>query len=351
MKGSNILLAVFSLLIFLPACKKLSDTNPDGESVGTLKDSTNGNCLPVIVQGIFKVDSVLTNDNYVDIEVSVVIGGNFDISSDSINGFSFSKKGTVGEGVNKIRLYASGKPLAAGVNTFTIAYGLSSCTFEINVFDQGLGTSLYTLGGSPGNCSVAALNGNYIVGQAMTASNTVEMTVNVNGIGTYFINGAAINGVSFSGNGTFTNPGIQNITLTASGTPSANGTFNYPVTNLTTTCSFPVTYTTTVTNASFGLSGSPGNCIGATPMGTYTAGTPLSASNKIEINVNVTSPGNYSISTTTVNGVSFSATGTFNLTGQNQVNLIGTGTPIAAGSFNIPVTGGGNTCNFTLVFN
>lgn len=350
-KGSTLLLAVLFLFGFLPACKKLTDTNPDGDSVGTLKDSTNGNCLPMIVHGIFKVDSVLTDDNYVDIEVDVAIGGNFDISSDTINGFSFKKKGTVGEGINRIRLYASGKPVAAGANTFTINYGLSSCTFTINVFDLGLGTSLYTLGGSPGDCSISSLNGTYIVGQPMTALNTLEMTVNVNAVGTYMINGATINGVSFSSNGTFANPGIQNIILTASGTPAGNGTFTYPVTNLTTTCSFPVTYTTSITNAGFGLSGSPGICTGATVMGTYTAGTPLTGANKVVINVNVTSPGNYSITTPTVNGVSFSASGTFNLTGQNQVSLTGTGTPAAPGSFNVAVSGGGNTCGFTLVCN
>ena len=182
----------------------------------------------------------------------------------------------------------------------------------------------------------------------MTANNKVEMTVNVNTAGTYSINGTTVNGVSFNANGTFANPGIQNIFLTATGTPIAAGTFNYPITNGATNCSFSITYTTVITNATFALSGSPGNCTGAVISGTYAAGTALTASNKAVINVNVTSPGNYSIATTTVNGISFSASGTFNITGPQQVTLTGTGTPTAAGAFNYPLTGGGNTCMFSV---
>jgi hypothetical protein len=126
------------------------------------------------------------------------------------------------------------------------------------------------------------------------------------------------------------------------------GTFNYPVTNGATNCNFSITYTAVVINAAFALSGSPGNCTAAVINGTYTAGTALTASNKAVINVNVTSPGNYSITTAVVNGISFSASGTFNITGQQQVTLNGSGTPTAAGVFNYPVTGGGNTCGITV---
>jgi hypothetical protein len=296
------------------------------------------------------VDSVLTSDHYVDVQVNVTLGGSFTIKSDSINGYSFKKTGTVSTGVNTIRLYASGKPIATGTNTFTIIYGGTACNFSITVFGAGggFGTALYTLGGSPGNCSVSSITGNYIVGQAMTPANKVEMTVNVNGPGTYNIATAAINGISFSGSGVFANPGIQNIFLSATGTPTASGVFNYPVTNGATNCNFSITCTTVITNATYTLSGSPGNCTAAVINGTYTAGTVLTASNTAIINVNVTSPGNYTITTSTVNGISFSASGTFNITGPQQVTLMGTGTPAVAGPFNYPVTGGGNTCGISI---
>lgn len=344
MKFNYLIIAAFAVFMITSGCTKITD--PGGVSVGTLKDTTT-------VNGIFIVDSILNNNNYVDVQVNVAIGGSFDIKSDSVNGYSFKKTGTIGTGLNIIRLYASGKPIATGVNTFHITYGLSSCSFTITVYTggSGAGTALYTLGGSPSNCSVSSITGNYVVGQAMTAANKVEMTVNVTMPGTYIITGTAINGVSFSASGAFTNPGIQNIFLSASGTPTAAGLFNYPVTNSTTSCSFPITYTITITNATYALSGSPGNCTGAAVIGTYTAGTALTAMNTAVINVNVTSPGIYTIATPIINGISFSASGTFNITGPQQVILNGTGTPTVAGTFNFPLTGNGNTCNFSVTCN
>lgn len=351
MKSHNWTFSFFIAVIFLAACTKTSDVNPEGTSVGILKVGPTGECFPVTAKGIFITDSTLTNDNYVDIQVDVTIGGKFDIKTDTVNGYMFKKSGTLGTGLNTIRLYASGKPISTGVNTFYITYGLNSGSFSITVYDAGAGTALYTLGGSPNNCSVSAINGNYIVGQAMTPSNTAEMTVNVTTIGTYKITGTVVNGVSFDTSGVFTNPGIQNIVLKANGTPVNAGTFNYPVTNITTSCNFPVTYTATITNAAFALSGSPNNCAGAVLNGTYTAGTALTSANFARIYVNVTSPGVYSISTNTVNGISFSATGTFNITGQAQINLMGTGTPTAAGAYNYITSGGGNSCGISVTCN
>jgi hypothetical protein len=351
MKLERIIIAAVIALLFVSSCKKVDD--PTGESVGTLKDTTTGACLPVIVNGIFMVDSVLNNDNYVDVQANVSVGGTFEIKSDTVNGFSFRKSGTFSAGLNVIRLYASGKPLATGVHTFHITYGLSSCSFTITVYGTGpgSGTALYTLGGSPGNCSITSITGNYVVGQAMTAANKVEMAVNVTTPGTYIITGVVINGVSFNASGVFANPGLQSIFLAASGTPVAAGSFTYPVTNSTTSCSFPITYTTTITNATFALSGAPNNCTGAAVIGSYIVGSPLTGSNIAVINVNVTSPGNYNITTPVVNGISFSAAGVFNLNGPQQVTLQGTGTPLVANTSSLPVSGGGNTCNLSVTVN
>ena len=342
-------IVLFTTVFLLTACIK--NTDPEGISAGSLQSTNTGNCTPATIHGLFKVDSTLSSENYVDILVNVTVGGSFNIKSDSVNGYSFKKSGTFSAGANLVRLYASGKPVATGVNYFTITYGTSVCSFSITVFgaNGGFGTALYTLGGSPGNCSVSNITGNYVTGLAMTGNNKVEMTVNVNTAGTYIINTAMVNGITFNASDSFRNPGVQNIFLKASGTPTAAGTFNYPVTNGATNCDFSITYTTVIVNATFALSGSPGNCTGAVVNGTYTAGTALTASNTAVINVNVTSPGNYAIATTTVNGISFSATGTFNITGPRQVTLIGTGTPIMAGPFNYQLSGGGGTpCMFSV---
>ena len=341
--------ALFATIFLLTACTK--NTDPGGESAGTLQTTASGNCTPATVHGLFKADSVLNSENYVDVLVNVSAGGSFTIKSDSVNGYSFKKTGTISAGLNTVRLYASGKPIATGVNYFTIFYGSSVCNFSITVFGAGggFGTALYTLGGSPGNCSVSSINGNYITGLPMAASNRVEMTVNVNAAGTYIINTPTVNGVNFSVNKTFINPGIQNIFLDATGTPLVGNTFNYLVTNGATNCDFSITYATVIVNATFVLNGAGGNCTGASLTGTYTAGTALTASNTAVINVNVTSPGNYAIATTTVNGISFSASGTFNSYGPQQVTLTGTGTPTMAGPFNYPLSGGGGSpCMFSV---
>jgi hypothetical protein len=351
MKVNSLITAFFALTLFLTACNKVDD--PAGTSTGKLLSAITGDCTPVNVNGIFMVDSVLTDNNYVDVKIDVSVGGSFTIKSDSLNGYSFKKTGTVSTGVNTIRLYASGKPLATGTNTFTIIYGGTACNFSITVFGAGggFGTALYTLGGSPGNCSVSSITGTYMAGQPMTAANKVEMTVNVTTPGTYIINGTSVNGVTFSSSGVFTNPGVQNIFLAATGTPTAAGSFNYPITNSTTNCGFSVTFSPGVPPAVFSLGGSPGNCTGVILNGTYRAGFPLTASNTAVVNVNVSSVGLFTISTTTVNGMQFSASGTFTSATPQAVTLTGTGTPITATLTNLPVTGGASTCNIAVPVN
>jgi hypothetical protein len=75
------------------------------------------------------------------------------------------------------------------------------------------------------------------------------------------------------------------------------------------------------------LSTITGDCLPKTVAGTYVAGKSLGDTNYIQVDVNVTSAGSYIITTDTVNGYSFKATGTFKDTGIVRVKLIGTGKP------------------------
>jgi hypothetical protein len=97
------------------------------------------------------------------------------------------------------------------------------------------------------------------------------------------------------------------------------------------------------------LNGAPGVCGGAVSAGTYALGTALTAANTIQLQVTVTTIGSYTITTNTVNGFSFSATGNFAALGPQSVLLTGTGTPTAAGSFNFTATAGASTCTFSVV--
>ena len=93
------------------------------------------------------------------------------------------------------------------------------------------------------------------------------------------------------------------------------------------------------------------SCGGAAATGNYVASVPTTSSNTKDISIKPASPGAYSITTNTVNGVSFAATGAFSA-GQvgtaQTVNLRATGTPTAAGTQTYTVTAGGQTCTFSV---
>ncbi len=88
------------------------------------------------------------------------------------------------------------------------------------------------------------------------------------------------------------------------------------------------------------------DCTSTTVNGAYLTGYPLNASNTISIGVIVNVIESYTISTNTLNGYSFSATGVFTHIGLNTITLTGSGTPIAQQSddFTITFAGRGDTC-------
>ena len=349
MKLFKLLLSFVILMAYMEACQK--ELNFDGDSVGSFHKDVSGNCLPITSIGTFQVDSTIAqNTNYVDVEVIVSIGGPFDIRSDTMNGYSFSKQGNVGKGVNTIRLYATGKPIAAGVNMFTIKYGNSTCSFNITVSGPGAASAVYTLAGAPSTCSGAIVNGTLTQGIALGAGNTVTIQVNVTTPGNYTIGAASVNGILYTGTGIFAATGIQPVTLTGAGLPLAAGTFNVTASNGTSSCTFSVIVLPAGSSgAVFTLNGAPGLCSGAVVNGTYTAGTALTAVNTISLNVTVSTIGTYTITTNTVNGISFTKSGTFSSTGSQPVVLNGTGTPTAPGTFNFTATAGASACTFSII--
>jgi hypothetical protein len=236
-------LIIFTLAVFgtFTSCQKELKFDLGDASTGVLKKDASGNCLPMTANGIFKMDSALNSSHFVDVQVNVTNPGTFNIKSDTVNGYSFSKTGTVVMGLNTIRLYGSGKPIAAGTNTFTITYGTSTCSFNVTVINGGTGTAIFTLGGTPGTCTGASTSGPFTAGVALTAANTLTIQVNVTTPGTYIINAASTSGFSFSGAGVFTIAGLQNVTLNGSGMPSVAGNAAITITNIASTCSFSVT--------------------------------------------------------------------------------------------------------------
>ncbi len=241
MKIIRSLFLVFTAGIILLACQKEIKFDDNGISAGTLVKDASGACLPVTVNGVYKVDTALTADNFVDVKINATIPGTFDIKSDTVNGYSFRKAGSVVFGANTIRLYASGKANIAGLNIFTIKYGTSVCTFSVTAAGSSAGTAVYTLGGAPGNCTGASAGGTFTAGTALTPSNTITIQVNVTQLGTYGIGATTGNGFVFSGSGFFTTLGLQNVVLTGLGTPTFAGATTASITNLAATCKFLIT--------------------------------------------------------------------------------------------------------------
>jgi len=345
---------VFAMLGFI-ACQKQLDFDTNGISAGTLKKDGTGNCMPSTINGIYQKDTALTADNFIDVNVDVTVVGTYTIKSDTVNGFSFKGTGTLGvTGNNVIRLYGSGKPLASNVTTFTITYGTSICVIDVTVIGPGGGAAIYTLGGAPASCAGFTLGpGTYTAGQILVAANTVLTNVNVTGLGTYDLGTDTVNGIYFRASGTFVNYGVQSITLAGTGTPIAAGSFNYKLTNGSTTCTFSITVAPGSGGGSavYTLGGSPTNCTGVTLAGTYKQGVALTSGNTVKVDVAVTTIGTYSLSIAAVNGVSFSATGSFTTATPQQLTLNGTGTPTASGPFNYTITGpGGTMCTFTITY-
>lgn len=309
-------------------------------------------CYPDTVYGVYKADSTLGEYNYVDVQVNVSAIGNYNITTDTVNGYWFSGSGRLGYGgVNRIRLYGHGKPVVGGINTFIVLFDSSSnCEISVTVQNGPLTTSIYTFGSSSGTCTGATLSGTYTAGTSLGDTNTVTIQVNVTDTGTYSISTQQINGVIFFAQGTFDSLGTHNVALTGSGKPLVASSYNYNLGTEPNACYFTINYLHNSGgpgNAVFSVGTSNGSCAGFASNVPPTVGVALTAQNTAQIQVNVTTIGAYSISTNTVDGIIYSGSGIFTSTGAQDVTLTGAGTPITANAPSFKVTGpAGDTCSF-----
>jgi len=222
-----------------------------------------------------------------------------------------------------------------------------ACQKEVS-FEQGNSTaSVGSLSvDASGNCLGAVVSGIYYKDTAIKASNYVDVSVQVDTIGTYTISSDTVNGYYFKATGSFTATGAQTVRLIGGGNPLATGTNLFRVTYNGTVCDFSVTVLAGTGNASAVFTVS---CTSPVINGIYKAGTVLTASNTVVLNVNVTTIGPWSISTSpAVNGITFAGSGTFTATGSQTITLTGSGTPVAAATSSFPVTVGTATCNFSI---
>jgi hypothetical protein len=238
-----------SALLFFTACQKeKSFETGSTPSAGSLQSDIAGDCLPKTVAGVYEEGTVLDPaTNYIDVQVNVTKIGSYLIYTDTLNGTYFRASGTFATaGANTIRLPGNGTPANDGIYNFTVTYTSSDCVVPVTVLPAGAAVdAVLTLNGGPNECMNYVLAGDYITGVAMTAANTVVINVNVTTAGTYTISTALSNGITFAGAGTLANTGAQTITLTATGTPIAAGSTNFPIAVVTSACNFAVVVTAT----------------------------------------------------------------------------------------------------------
>lgn len=126
---------LFSFVFFMNACKKdlsVETGNTGGTAMGTVLDSL-GNCQQIIVHGNYRVDSILTDSNYLLIKLNITSRGKYKVSSDSSNGFWFSDSGfVITTGLQTVKIKGHGKPLLPMVTTKTISFDSTVCQVNIN---------------------------------------------------------------------------------------------------------------------------------------------------------------------------------------------------------------------------
>ncbi len=154
-----------------------------------------------------------------------------------------------------------------------------------------------------GDCLPKTVNGIYQATKPLVAdSNTMTVSVNVITTGTYIISTDTVNGYFFRATGIFTTPGINSVKLRGFGTPFTSGTNNFVVSFDSTVCDIQVVVAQPGVGA---LGGSPTACAPISVNGAYSPGIALTSANNVSVQVNVTTPGNFIISTDTIAGIWF----------------------------------------------
>jgi hypothetical protein len=102
-----------------------------GNAAGVLGSGT-GSCTPFTIAGTYQQGIEFNAGNTVQIELNVATPGSYHITSDSLNGVSFSGSGIfTATGVHEVILTGTGTPANLGLQTFSVTFGTSTCSFPL----------------------------------------------------------------------------------------------------------------------------------------------------------------------------------------------------------------------------
>lgn len=131
--GVNNFIVRYDTSICIASIKVNDSATSAGTAAYTLLGAPDS-CISITVHGNY-INGLLTDSsNSITVKVNVTTPGTYNISTNPVNGFSFSGSGVFsGIGIQTITLKAIGKPLNSGINNFTVTAGASSCNFNIDV--------------------------------------------------------------------------------------------------------------------------------------------------------------------------------------------------------------------------
>ena len=137
-KRLAILLSVFCM--FMACNKELSLENGGfaGTAQGELVDSL-GNCKNVTIRGSYMVDTALTNNNYVLVNVNFTATGKYKIFTDTVNGMWFLDSGfAISVGPSVVKIKGKGTPILGKKTDFFLIFnnivGKGFCISQISFF-------------------------------------------------------------------------------------------------------------------------------------------------------------------------------------------------------------------------
>ncbi|MCA1919812.1 MAG: hypothetical protein LDL38_10465 [Flavobacterium piscis] len=290
------------------------------------------NCSSVTKEGVYNIGLPLTTSNKITLSVNVTNIGFWSISTNTINGYSFTGAGKfTTTGPQSVELLGTGTPLASQTDSFVITSnaktvsGASCSGILVTVSPVS-----YTI-----NCAEATPTGTYMQASPLNTANTIVLPVNVTATGKTTITTTTTNGMTFSsGIIDLSALGTQQVILNGTGTPLTPGNTAFTVTGSPGTSS---SCTVNVTVAQQPIAYTI-NCGSITTTGSYLPGLAMTSANTMVVPVNVTAVGDYNLSTNTVNGISFSKTGTFTSTGEQSVTMFAAGTAGVGGTFSYNIT-------------
>ena len=246
MKRITLFIAFISMITFgLFSCSKeysVENLSINTPALGTLPTDSTGLCNNAYVNGYYYVGNSLSNANYALVYVNVATIGEYNISTNTMNGMYFKDSGYFNNmGIQQIELKGYGIPLVPDTTLFTFSFGNSTCNFVVNNITDTSDNAYFKLVNSKGVCSNIAVSGTYTAGTATNNSNYIIAQVNVINTGNYTISTDTKDGFSYTSTGVFSQTGIQSISIPAVGTPLTKGTNTFSLISNSGACTFPVT--------------------------------------------------------------------------------------------------------------